>query len=1126
MSDQIPPPSATNPAPDGAAGAETAARGAQVPPPKDPPCPHKRHKRRRRIWWSVRAVLLVVAAPLVFALVAALSLIGREITAPSWVVRDVEARAGAVLAGGSLGFGSMKITIGTDLRPTLVLTDAVLRDADSAVLAQVPQITSQVSPRGVLQGRVLAQRITVQGAQIQVLRAADGSVALSFDQGAMSLGSGDSLFDLLNQFDSQLDGGTLEALRQVTATGMILNYTDARAGQSWVLDDGRVSLDLRGGQTELRADLTLLSGRDYVTNAQFSYASPRGSRAADLSLVIRDVTASDIASQSPLLNWLSVLDAPISGALRGQLDATGKLLGVNATLQIAQGELRPSAATRPIPFQSAQTYFSFDPDGQKLTFNQVEIDSDWGRVAGSAQAYLREFDGAWPAAFLGQVQLTTVQLAPQGFYDAPLVFDSASADFRMRLDPFTLDIGQAVLIEEEAAVRASGQVQATSEGWSVALDLAAREMATERVLALWPPAQAEHTRAWLAANVQGGVMHNIAAAFRVRQGAAPVIALTADYSDAQVRYMASLPPIEAAAGSFSLIGRRLGLTLDSGFVTAPQGGRIDMAGSSMVIPQTGAGSRAAFDLAMDSSITAAMAVLNEEPFNVLGGSDLPVSFAQGRAVVRATVETPLGQGVTGRDRIWQATADLRDLRSDALVPNRTLTASALRLQADAASMVVSGPAQLGELGGTARFSRALGAGSAGTARLEADIALSPAVLEALNIGLPRGMVTGRGTGQLVIDLGTPAAPRFRLTSNLQGIGLSLAGLGWAKGANTSGALTVAGQLGEAPRIDELSISAPGLQTTGTVQLAASGGLERAAFERVRLGGWLDAPVVLIGRGQGRPAAIQIAGGSLDLRAANFGSGTGGGGGAAMGPLDVALDSLQITGGISLQDFRGQFTSNNGLTGDFSALVNGGTSVQGTLVPMAGRSAVRVRSNDAGGVMRSAGLLRSGFGGSMDLTLTPSRGEGSFDGTLVGRDLRVRDAPALASLLDAISVVGLLNQMGGQGLLFSDVEAQFRVTPSQIIVTRSSAIGPGLGLSMDGIYAQASQSMDFQGVISPFYLINGLGSVLTRPGEGLIGFNFNLRGPVDSPQVLVNPLSALTPGMFREIFRRPPPTVGQ
>jgi hypothetical protein len=197
-----------------------------------------------------------------------------------------------------------------------------------------------------------------------------------------------------------------------------------------------------------------------------------------------------------------------------------------------------------------------------------------------------------------------------------------------------------------------------------------------------------------------------------------------------------------------------------------------------------------------------------------------------------------------------------------------------------------------------------------------------------------------------------------------------------------------------------------------------------------------------------------------------------------------------------------------------------------VVPVNGRSAVRIVSDDAGGLFRAAGLLRNAYGGEVQLTLIPAGAEGSYDGTLVGTALRIRDAPALASLLDAISVVGLLSQMGGQGLLFTDVDAQFRLTPDRVIVTQSSAVGPGLGISLDGIYSQGTGTMDFQGVVSPLFLINGIGAIFTRPAEGLIGLNFNLRGPVDNPSVSVNPLSALTPGMFRDIFRRPPPTVGQ
>ena len=188
--------------------------------------------------------------------------------------------------------------------------------------------------------------------------------------------------------------------------------------------------------------------------------------------------------------------------------------------------------------------------------------------------------------------------------------------------------------------------------------------------------------------------------------------------------------------------------------------------------------------------------------------------------------------------------------------------------------------------------------------------------------------------------------------------------------------------------------------------------------------------------------------------------------------------------------------------------------------------MRLRSDDAGAVLRASGLYQTAVGGEFDLTLLPSAGAGEFDGSLAIDGLRVRDAPTMAALLDAISVVGLLQQLDGQGLAFDEIDARFRLTPRQVIVAEASAIGPGLGISVDGTYTLASKGIDLQGVVSPFYLVNSIGSFLTRRGEGLIGFNFNIAGSADAPQVSVNPLSVLTPGMFREIFRRPAPDISQ
>ncbi len=161
---------------------------------------------------------------------------------------------------------------------------------------------------------------------------------------------------------------------------------------------------------------------------------------------------------------------------------------------------------------------------------------------------------------------------------------------------------------------------------------------------------------------------------------------------------------------------------------------------------------------------------------------------------------------------------------------------------------------------------------------------------------------------------------------------------------------------------------------------------------------------------------------------------------------------------------------------------------------------------------------------MSLTLVPAGEAGNFDGTMRVTGTRVNDVPALAELLNAVSVVGLLEQLGGQGIHFREVDAKFRLTPSQIILTSSSAIGPSMGLSMDGLYAVESGTLNMQGVISPVYLINGIGSVLTRKGEGVIGFSYRLTGDAKDPQVAVNPLSVLAPGMFREVFRTPGPVL--
>jgi len=312
------------------------------------------------------------------------------------------------------------------------------------------------------------------------------------------------------------------------------------------------------------------------------------------------------------------------------------------------------------------------------------------------------------------------------------------------------------------------------------------------------------------------------------------------------------------------------------------------------------------------------------------------------------------------------------------------------------------------------------------------------------------MVTGQTPASFVIDFERGQSPRMTLSSDLRGAALQVPQLGWRKGRSAKGALDMDIRLGAKPAVTAMTLSGAGLSANGTVSLAEGGGLGTLDIERLRVGNWLDVRASLVGRGAGRAPQIVVRGGRLDMRTATFGSSGGSGGGGASGgpppaPMRVTLDRLQVTDTIWLQGLAGTFKTAGGLDGPFEARVNGGTGVSGRVVPKGGRTAVRITSADAGGVLRSAGVLQQAVRGALDLSLVPVGSGGAFDGTLKIDGVSIKDAPSMAALVNSISVVGLVNEMNGDGIYFDEVEAEFRLTPGRMTLSRGrrGAVGPEL-----------------------------------------------------------------------------------
>lgn len=1098
------------------------------------PLPEKKH-RRSRIHRFGRGSLLAMAFLVVLASGGTLWLMDRTLTAPDWMQQRIEARLAQAMPAARVRFGDMSLVVERGWHPRVRLRNVTVETLGGVEVMAFSEFRAGLSMRALLRRQIQPRQVSLTGAFATLRRNLDGTISLRGGLGAAAPAQeAATLGELVKHLDALMSQPALHGLESAELRGLTLRYEDLRVDRAWTVDGGRLIATRSGDRLNLAADLAVLSGDAQAATLNATYTSEIGATEAEFGVTIAGLPARDIATQSPAFAWLDVLRAPISGSVRSGVRADGTLAPLNATLQIGAGAVQPNAATKPIPFDSARSYFSYDAAEGLLRFDELSVISKWvtGRAEGTAVlGGLR--DGAL-SDLVGQFRISDLRANPQGLYPEPVTLQETELDFRLQLNPFRIDLGRAQISDQGNILLARGGLTAESDGWRLALDAHMDAIAPARIITLWPEGVKVKTRKWLVENLIGGRVTDADFALRRAPDREPRTYLAFDFADTAVRFLKTMPPITEGRGHASLDAQRFVVTLDDGVVAAPEGGIVDAGGSSFIIPDVTVrdGAPAVIRLKTQSGVTAALSLLNVEPIRAMSRAGLPVDIADGALSLEGTLALPLKKGGKPEDVRYDAQGTLHNVSSTTLVKGRTLSAERLSITASNDAVRISGQSRMDGVPFDGVWEQPIGKGAAGRSTLRGAVTLSPEALAAFDVDLPDGTVSGSGTAQLALDFARGAPPAFALESDLRGLQLSVPQIGWVKPEGQSGQLSVTGTLGAAPQIETLALSGAGLDARGGITLRQGGGLERLRIDRLQLGDWLDIPVDVIGQGPGRPAQIVVRGGALDLRRADFGTGAGGGGagGPAPPPMQIALDRLQITDTIALTQMEGNFSTAGGLDGPFQARLNGGTQVSGRVVPRDGRSAVRVISEDAGGVFRSAGVLKQAVGGTLSLTLLPVGSGGSFDGRLTVADTRIKDAPAMAALLNAVSVVGLIEQMNGAGIYFDEVEADFRLTPDRMTLTSASATGSSMGISMDGVFATDTGQIAMQGVISPVYLINSIGSVLTRKGEGLIGFNYSLTGQAKSPVVSINPLSALTPGGLRNIFRGPqtklPPVEGE
>lgn len=1089
--------------------------------------------RRRRRAGMLLSVLLGLPFSALSVAVAYVALGHVPVPVPRWITGQIEARVNAALDGRlAVGIaGGAELVIDAGFVPRIELRTVRVRQPSGQSIAVLPEIGASFWPEPLIRGRLVPRRLRLDGASVALRRLPDGS--LDIDLGA---GGGFQGFDLRNvghvteAIEQVFATPALAALEGVSAENLRIRLDDARLDKVWQVSGGGFELSQDADRIALNLGMNIGAQGGTPARVALAAATSKHGPEAEFRADVTNVPSGDLAMQSPALAMLGLIDAPISGSLGTGIDAQGQLRRMEATLSVGAGVFSPARGATPVPFESATLHLSYDPERQRVEMSDARVASRALRFAASGEMYLHDFASGLPTGGVGQLRLTDLQVDPEGVFERPARFSLGVVDMRLRTEPFRVDIGQMQLLDDRTRISGKGAVSAGEQGWRIAFDAGIDRIGRRDLMALWPAALVPPTRAWVDENIATGELHNVRAAIRLAPGTEPRFELGYEFRDTQATLLRTLPPVRDGRGFATIFDNSHALKVETGVIDAPEGGAVDVSDSQIVVPDIREKpARADIRLMTRSSIPAALSVLDQPPFEFMKKAGKTPDLATGTAEARTDLSFLLEKKIDPKDVDFHVDGVLHDVSSDRLVPGKVLTSAELRLKADREGMTIGGPGALDGVAFDGTWSQRFAPEEKGHSRVEGYARVTPEGLDRLGIRLPAGMVAGEGWGKLALDLLPGERGSYDFTTDLKGLALALPEIGWTKPAPAAGELTVDGALGKPPTVDKLVLNAPGLSATGALSLG-EGGMKSAQFPKLRIGEWFRGAITLTGHGAGRAPDVTVAGGVLDLRklpehpaAAGQGMDAKTKAAAAGARISGRLDAVRVSDQIALTRMRGRFTTQGGIAGDFSGQINDGAPVAGQIGPAAnGRTAVRLTGTDAGWIAASAGITDRAAGGRMEMTLSPA-GHKSFDGEIHINDLRLTDAPVLASVLSAASGVGLLGQLNGEGIVFGSVDGAFRLTPDGVSITRAAAQGAAMAVTVSGNILPKTGQLDLEGVVSPFYFINAIGQLVSRNGEGLLGMTYRLHGTATAPEVSVNPLSMLAPGRLRDLFRaRPQP----
>ncbi|MDP1960710.1 MAG: DUF3971 domain-containing protein [Reyranella sp.] len=735
----------------------------------------------------------------------------------------------------------------------------------------------------------------------------------------------------------------------------------------------------------------------------------------------------------------------------------------------------------------------------------------------------------------GNITLPGVLAAahPVRAVNARILVDAAS--HTAKIEKVEFDFGGA-------AVSITGVSIKSPEGQSLTGRVDVRKIPVSRLGDYWPLEAAPGGRQWAIANLSNGEA-DVAAEFALSTPGNEVSQLRVDrlvglmdYRGMTVRYMPHMPELQDVSGKARFEGGTLHFDVAGGNAVGlrVRGGTIDLTGLDQPV------SRAKIQLLVAGPAARVVQFLARPKLGLPKDVLYDYRRVGGDVAVDVGLAFPLIDALAVADIDIKADAELRGFSLKDALGDVDLTDAVARVKYGNSELSVSGTGKFDGHAVEIGWRELYGAKVPFRRRYELKGTVPAALVAKAGFPSPEPYVTGPVGVNLQYQVAPNGTGEVTGRFDLKAAKLAIQPLLWTKDPGADSQLTMALKLAAGGKLTTADFEGRGngLQGKGQVKFSADNAVQQVVLQQIKIGqtdlaiDWKRGPggVEVSLRGK----ALELLRVRNMLKAREEIAAKEPKGAAAAGHANTKV-TVQLEQVLVKRGTLGYLNGRLELVGDRVAsadlTLGGGKGSTFRVTPAGKNRNVFFYVADFGQLLKDAGWIDGLVGGYLhiegrfnDLWADPP-----FEGTLKMGPYRLQVVQQRGDIGTLNAAIEGLGRAGEATQQFDNLEAKIVKVADRIDVRNGRTSGRSIGLTTQGWLDLAKETAQLRGVVVPAFALNNLlsnvpllGPLLTGGKDGgLFAISYSLEGPFDDLKSNVSMMSAVTPGVLREIFNAPP-----